>query len=196
MHPSGLPAEEVTELLWPDGDPELGRRQLRDVLARLRARTGPIVVRDGGRLRLDRVWVDAPAFRVSADRALAERSVARAVASLALWGGAPLPTDPYTAWAVPLREQFGRRHLALLDLLADDAAARGSHDEAVRILGEAIEEDPYDESRYLRAGRLLLAAGRRGAAFRLASQGAEALARLGLRPDSELAMLLQEAQGR
>jgi DNA-binding SARP family transcriptional activator len=194
MHPAGLPADEIVELLWPEADPIAGRKQLRDVLARLRSRTGPIVVRDGVRLRLVGVWVDATAFRSSADRALAERSVAQAVASLALWGGTPLPSDPYTSWALPLREQFRRRHLGLLDLIADDAANRGSYDEAARILGEAIEEDPYDESRYLRAGTHLLAAGRRAAALRLARQGAASLATLGLEPDAGLAQLLEAAR--
>ena len=194
VHPAGLPADEVVELLWPESDPGSSRRQLRDVLARLRARVGPLVVRDGSTLRLEGVWVNAPAFRGSADRALSERSPGRAVASLALWSGTLLPTDPYTGWAVGLREQFHRRHLALLDLLADDAGARGSHLEAARILAEAIEEDPYDESRYLRGGEHLLAAGRRAAAYQLARRGVEALSRLGLAADVDLTRLLSTSR--
>jgi DNA-binding SARP family transcriptional activator len=192
LYPAGLTADELADLLWP-GAPR-GGKQLRDVLARLRAKVGPVVRREGSLLRLDGVWVDAPVFRVAADRALAERSVGRAVASLALWGGTLLPTDPYASWAVPVREQFRRRHLALLDLLADDAAVRRSHSEAARILTEAIEEDPYDESRYLRGAEQLMAGGRRSAAYQLARRGVDALASLGLPPDAELTRMLSTAQ--
>jgi DNA-binding SARP family transcriptional activator len=193
LYPAGMTADELADLLWPA--PERGGgKQLRDVLARLRGKVGPVVLREGSLLRLHGVWVDAPVFRVAADRALAERSVGRAVASLAMWGGTLLPTDPYASWAVPVREQFRRRHLALLDLLADDAAARRSHSEAARILTEAIEEDPYDESRYLRGAEQLMAGGRRSAAYQLARRGVDALASLGLPPDAELTRMLSTAQ--
>jgi two-component SAPR family response regulator len=70
-----------------------------------------------------------------------------AYGALALHAGPLLPSDPYAAWAEDAREQVAYRHLALLDLVAADAAARGSHQEALTALEAALAEDPSAEDR-------------------------------------------------
>jgi DNA-binding SARP family transcriptional activator len=185
LAPAGLEVDEVVEQLWPEQDPKTGRRRLRDTLSRLRSRCGDVVVREGTRLRLASGWVDAVAFRQAADRALAghgREQAALAVAALGLWGGDPLPSDPYEAWALGPREQLLRRRLELLDVLAADAAARGSLDEARLTLEQAIEADPYDETRYVLAAAHLQALGRREPARRMLDRAAAVLSELGLDP--------------
>ena len=44
--------EEMADLLWPDAEPEVGRRRMRNVLSRLRAVADGLVVRRGDRLEL------------------------------------------------------------------------------------------------------------------------------------------------
>jgi DNA-binding SARP family transcriptional activator len=189
LYPGGLEVEEAIDILWPDEDPDATRRRLRHALARLRARAGEVVIRDGSRLRLAPAWVDAHAFRAAADRALAARdfnSGALAVAALALWSGSLLPSDPYESWAAAPREQLRRRRLDLLDLIAAQAAARGSHEEARLALEQAIEADPYDDSRYLLAAGHLMALGRREGARRMLERATAVLGELGIDPPAAL----------
>ncbi len=195
VHPQGLDTDEVVDTLWPDQDGETGRRRLRDTLARLKSRSGDVVVRDGSRLTLAPAWVDATEFRLAADRALRASGRDRgalAVAALALWSGDLLPSDPYESWATGPREQLRRRRLDLLDLVAAEAADRGSYDEARQALEQAIESDPYDDTRYVLAAQHLLAAGRREPARRMLTRAVAALSELGLEPPAELLAALDE----
>jgi DNA-binding SARP family transcriptional activator len=192
----GLGVEEVVDALWPDVDLEEGRRRLRGVLSRLRTRSGDLVARDGTRLLLTDAWVDARAFREAADRALAGVGADRAglaIAALALWTGELLPADPYQSWAVGPRVQLRRRRIELLDAVAAAAAERGSLDEARYALEQAIEVDPYDESRYLRVAEHLLTLGRREPAARVLRRALAVLEELGVEPPPELRRLMVEA---
>jgi DNA-binding SARP family transcriptional activator len=169
---------------------------LRDTLARLKARSGDIVIRQGSRLLLAPAWIDATAFRAAADRALGSGGRdggALAVAALALWTGDLLPSDPYEAWATGPREQLRRRRLDLLDLVAAQAAERGSYDEARQALEQAIEADPYDDTRYVLAARHLLAVGRREPARRMLARAVAAMQELGLQPPAELRQAIRDA---
>lgn len=175
---NGLTVDEVLERLFGEVDPDVGRHRLRQLLTRLRGSAGNLVVRDGELLRLNAGWVDAVAFRRASDVALAATGPTAselAYAALALWAGPPLGADAYAGWAHAPREQLRHRYLALLDVVADAAVVRGSSAEALRMLGEAREEDPYDESRYVRAADILVSLGRRGAAVQLAREAETAL---------------------
>ncbi len=193
LHPAGLETDEVLDELWPNTDPKIGRRQLRDVRSRLRTKLGDVVARHGTRLRLTAAWVDAQAFGDLADRALAsngEQAQVLAVAAIALCTGELLPTDPYASWATTPRERYRRRRLGLLDMLATDAANRASLHEACVLLDEAITIDPYDEARYLQSSRHLLTLGRRVAARRMAENARARLDELGMAPSAEIIRIL------
>ncbi len=145
LHEHGLAVEVVLEAFFPDASPAVARNRLRQVLARLRAAGGDIVVRDGETLRLLPAWVDVREFLTLGNRvrgAGGARAVRLAYGALALHAGSLLPSDPYAAWAEEVREQVSYRHLALLDLVTADATARGSHQEALTALEAALEEDP------------------------------------------------------
>ncbi|HTU30374.1 MAG TPA: BTAD domain-containing putative transcriptional regulator [Solirubrobacteraceae bacterium] len=167
LHNQGLPVEVVLERFFPEVPPTASRQRLRQVLTRLRAAAGEIVVRSDDTLRLVPAWVDVREFHIAADRGRPTRgssSVQYAYAALALHSGPLLPADPYAEWAQEARDQAEYRHLALLDLVAADAAARGSHQEALTALEAAREEDPFDPDRNSEIARQLRALGRDGAA--------------------------------
>jgi DNA-binding SARP family transcriptional activator len=167
VHEHGLPVELVLEAFFPSIAPTVARQRLRQILARLRSALGDVVLRDGERLRLIPAWVDVREFLAAAARARATRpprSIRSAYAALALRSGPPLPADRYAAWAEEICEELESEYLGLLDLVAADAAARGSHQEALTALDAAREADPLDTERYLTIAELLLALGRRGAA--------------------------------
>jgi DNA-binding SARP family transcriptional activator len=188
-HRAGLDIDQIVDALRPDLDAPTGRRLVSRAASRLRSLTGVPVERHGTRLRLVGVWVDAVAFRDAADRALAGAGGLDpdpAAEAIALWSGELLPSDPYADWAAPERQRLRRRYLALLDLLAADAAGRKSLDEAARLLEEAIEVDPDDEGRYLELARCHLAADRRVPARRALERARRALLGLGLGPSGEL----------
>jgi tetratricopeptide (TPR) repeat protein len=106
--PHGLAVEVVLEAFFPDAAPSASRHRLRQVLTRLRAAAGDIVIRDGEMLRLAPAWVDAREFRSLARRARASRGTRALIfghAALALAGRGPLlVSDPDAVWAEEIRE--------------------------------------------------------------------------------------------
>lgn len=191
--PRGLPTDEVLEHLWPDLEPEKGRVRLRNVLSRLRATSGELVVRAGTSLRLaDGVEVDLRRFLDrAADATTAANdgdaaAAAIAEAALASYGGELLPGSPYEPWAAAPRERARRRVLELLELVAAHRHATGLLDEAVAAVEQAIALDPYDEERYVRAAEVRRDQGRHGAALALLQRGRAVVRELGLAPSRRL----------
>jgi DNA-binding SARP family transcriptional activator len=187
-----LEAVAAIEELWPEVAEATGRSRLRNLLNRLRAACGELVVRDGGTLTLAPCEIDARAFEEAAGAAMRAAPEARAGLArraLARHGGELLPGDRYAPWAAAPRERVQRRRLELLDLLAEDAVERGDVDEAIRLLDEAQAAQPLDEDRYLRAAELLLFQGRRGSARALVERAAALTAELGIEDSPQLTRL-------
>lgn len=193
---SSVAVDEAIELLWPEIDEEVGRARLRNVLSRIRAACGDLVVRTEGGLRLAAgTRVDASLFERAARLALASsrRNAPEAEPlvrqALARYAGELLPEDRYEAFAVAHRERLAELRLALLDRLAATAADRGDADEALRALDEAIAAQPLDEHRYVTAAHLALALGRTHRATTYVTRGLEVTIELGVEPTPELADL-------
>lgn len=193
---STLTTDEAIDLLWPDADLDTGRARLRNLLNRIRTTSGPLIDRREGALALvPGVSVDADRFEEDAARALTAPAEARASLSrraLTRSTGELLPADRYADWATVPRERLRRRHLALLDVVAEDAIERGDLDEADRLLDSAISTDPLEEVRYIRLARALLAQGRTRRARRVADRGAAVASDLGVEPTPELQALLAD----
>jgi DNA-binding SARP family transcriptional activator len=158
LHEHGLSVDIVLEAFFPGAPASTSRQRLRQVLTRLRSAAGPVVLRDEDHLRLTPAWVDAREFLSVAGRvrgASGARAVQLAYAALAVHDGPFLPTDRYAEWAEESRGQIEYRHLALLELIAADAVARGSHQEALTALDAAEELDPGDPDRETRIAEQL-----------------------------------------
>lgn len=171
VHEHGLPVDAVLELLFPDAPADAARQRLRQVLTRLRAAAGEIVVREEDRLRLVPAWVDVREFLAATNRVRSARgahAVHLAYAALALYGGELLPEDTYAEWAHAIRDEVRYRHLGLLDLVATDATERGSRDEALTALEAAAREDPDEPGRDAAIAEHLQALGRNRAAAHIA----------------------------
>jgi DNA-binding SARP family transcriptional activator len=195
-----LHSEEAIEALWPEVDPDSGRKRLRNVLNRLRA-SAEIVVRAEHSLELaEGVEVDARRFADEAQHALALAGLRSADAvtvartAVARYRGELLPDDPYEPWASVTREWLRGRYVELLDLLVDDAEASGELDEALRLQRRRLETDPLDEEQYIRAARLLAAQGRRLAAAEMLRRGSALLERFGLPQPAAFRELAQTLQ--
>ncbi len=107
LHPHGLPVEVVLEEFFPDTPPKTSRHRLRQVLTRLRASVGEIVLRDEDMLKLAPAWVDVREFSALARRARASRGTRRLIlsgAARALADRGPLlKSDPQLAWTEEIR---------------------------------------------------------------------------------------------
>ncbi len=190
--------DEFVDALWPDQDLETGRRGVRNLLNRLKPAAADLVLRDGTDLVLNpSTTVDADQFELDAKAALALAAddptrAGLARSAIGRYHGELLPSDRYEQWATLPRERAQRRFSDVLDLVIDDAEASGEIDEAVRLCERAIEADPYDDGRYLRAARLLHGRGRRTHARAIVDRATAMLAELGLEPTGELAALRSE----
>jgi len=162
VNPRGLPVDVVLATFFPDAHGATARHRLRQLLSSLRSAVGELVVRDGEQLRLVPAWVDVREFLAAADRVRrtrGPRAVRLAYTALAVCTGPLLPTDPYASWTDEIRARIAEAQLALLDLIAGDAAARGSHQEALTALDAALEHDPDDGRRRVARARHLAALG-------------------------------------
>jgi DNA-binding SARP family transcriptional activator len=167
LHPDGLPVDVVLDWFFGDTPLDAARQRLRQILTRLRAAAGEIVVRDGNNLRLVRAWIDVSEFESAANRVRTSRgpqAVQLAYAAVALRSGPLLPSDPYADWVREARDRIDARYLELLDLIAADADARQSHQEALTALEQALASDPDDARRQQAMVDQLRALGRTQAA--------------------------------
>ncbi|HTW06918.1 MAG TPA: BTAD domain-containing putative transcriptional regulator [Acidimicrobiales bacterium] len=195
----GMHSEELIDALWPEADLEVGRGRLRNVMSRVKAAAEGLLERQGEFIRLGRdVDVDLFDFEELGRRALElapadpYRASTMARSAVALYRGPALRDASYESWAAPTRERARLLYLRLVDLLAADAERHEQVDEAVRLLSQAIDVEPYDEDRYARAARLLRSQGRVGSARAMVQRCRAAMAELGLETTLEGSDLLAE----
>lgn len=196
-----VPVDELVEALWPEAEPGVGMRRLRNVLWRVRAACGDLLLRDGNFIRLAPGTVtDVDDFRMLGEQALDRDTPREKVAQLArealsLYKGELLPGDRYADWAAGARESLARLQVQLLDLLVDDAVQEGHPQEALGLLDRLIEADPYEERHYLQAAELQASGGNRRRALATLSRAERALADLGVTPSRSLVAVRQSLLG-
>ncbi len=191
--------EEVIETLWPEVDPSRGRRRLRNVLSRLHRLAGPLVERRGESLSLaNEVTVDARSFRDAARRALhalhniSEPSTVLPLLrdAIDLYSGHLLLDDLYETFAASVRDSLRWTWLQLLDAAALVARSANRIDEAEHYLRTALEDDRYNESRYVMLADLMLSEGRYGHAKSVVLRAASMATELGLESSTQVRELL------
>jgi DNA-binding SARP family transcriptional activator len=194
-----VPVDEAIELLWPDIDPQIGRSRLRNLLNRVRERSGLVVQRVGDLLTLaDGVEVDAQVFDRLADAALAAAPGDRcglARHALSQWSGELLPEHRYVDWLAGNRERLRRRYLRLLDEVIKDSIERGELDDAIRHLEQAIECEPLDEARHVQLVTALVRQGRLASARHALSDAQRVADELGVPHSAELRALADAVRG-
>ncbi len=189
--------EALTELLWPDADPELAANNLNKVIHAARRALEPSLRRGGDSAfiitREQQVLLDAPGGpRVDAldfERLAAEAlergaDAARCEAALALYAGDLLVEDRYDAWLDTRRSRLsGLRH-DLADRLAGIYEAWGDLHASLTLLEALVATDPFDEAAVRRLMRVHAASGRRDRALKLFDELAARLrAELDAEPD-------------
>jgi len=179
-----MPDDEVCDLLWPDAEPDVGRRRLRNVVARVRA-AGPLLARTEGMLALaPGISVDLTEFEGLAQTALrgggAQRRE-RAQHALAHYRGEVLPGDRFEDWTTAPRERARNLAVRLLEVVIDEADAAGDVDDAIAAIERLVETDPYDDRSAERASAILSAHGRPTSAKAWADRADRIRAELGLR---------------
>ncbi|MEQ1699396.1 MAG: AAA family ATPase [Ilumatobacteraceae bacterium] len=141
-----VPVEEMAELLWPDVDPDVGRRRLRNVVARVRA-AGAFLDRADDLLVLSAaVAVDVAEFDALAQSALRARGddrAPKAMAALAAYRGELLPADRFEEWTVLPRERLRTTAVRLAEAVLAEAADRADPDLAVTVGELLLSADPY-----------------------------------------------------
>ena len=175
--------ERVVESLWPDEQPGVGLRRLKNVLSRSRAAYGPLVERDGRLLRLTACGLDLSRLEQRAYEVAAARGperVARAREALSCFTGPLLPDDIYDELISQRREAVRRRVLGLIDVVLAADLASGDLDAAAAVLQTAMDLDPFDQERSLRVARALVEVGRDLEAHSLAAQVVGAAEEVGL----------------
>lgn len=181
--------DAAIDLMWPDADLDTGRRRLRNLLHRLRARTPDLLDRDGDTLRLhDAVRCDllevTGLLRDAAaggTNALDAASAALAIASEPL-----LPEDAYAEWASDRRALLDHNLARAADRLTEAAARDGDPAAALAWLERAIELEPFELCRYPHAARLAVRAGDREHAHWLRARAARMHAKLDTDPEPDL----------
>lgn len=178
-----VPREALQAVLWPDGGAHDVASRLSVMLSTVRGVLDParalapdyFVRADADALALDieHAAVDVERFLASAAEGLERHHAGDLRAALPLlvaaddtYAGDFLEEDPYSDWAVGLREQARATAIAVARAMAEASATAGDHDAAVRALLRLLVHDPYDESAHLVLVRTLGGSGRRGEAHR------------------------------
>jgi len=125
IHNGRLHREQIIDALWP-GDPvRIGAARLRNVLARVRARTGPLIARQGHVLvfaaphRIDFVeFLQLSEEAINEANSNPQETVTAGTQALMIHRGPLLQDDPYAEWAQDARRYIEHRRKLLLEVLA------------------------------------------------------------------------------
>ena len=161
-----LEREQMTELLWPELDPEAALRDfkiaysaLNRVLEPERKRNAPsaYVAREGSRYGLRPeadLWLDVACFdeRVDAGDALWERDRPAALdhyrRALDLYQGEYLQEYPYEEWSSEERERLLTRYLRTAERVATALIEREAWEDAIAVCRAILARDDCWESAY------------------------------------------------
>jgi DNA-binding SARP family transcriptional activator len=151
LHPGRHSRADVAAALWPDVLDRSARASLRTALSTLRASVGGALDADRDTVRLADAEVDALDFAALVEAGSYEEALAL--------GDADLLPGLQDEWALLAREEHRERRGAALGALAESAAERGDHGEAVRLARRRTALDPFDEPAHRELMGHLVAAG-------------------------------------
>lgn len=158
MHEAPQPRERLLDLLWPESAPEAARKNLRNLLWRLRRDLQHDLIQGEERLALAAyAQVDVRAFLAAAEQLEQQtapaalrpaRTMARLYGGPLLDGVALAEAPELELWLAAAREQLHELHLrALLQIIAAERAA-GRWPQVLAAARAALAHDPLQEPVY------------------------------------------------
>lgn len=189
-----LPREQVCETLWPDEPADKRSSRLSVTLSTLRGVLDPERGRDADAFVAadrDHVWIDLSAVDLDVARFIdgarrvlvaSDPSIDELAAAEARYAGEYLDDEPYSDWAVGLREEARSLYLQVAQRLADTLRTAGRLEHAGHLYLRLLQRDPYDEAAHLALVRVLDAAGHRGEARRAYRTYSSRMAELDVEP--------------
>lgn len=157
------PRERLADVLWPEAEPERGRRALTQALYELRQSVGDRLLAEADTVRLDlsAAWqVDVWEF----DQLAAAGGLPAWQAAAALYQG-DLAPEIYDDWIVGPRLERREAYLAALEALAEHLAHQQRLAEALTHARQLVVAEPLRELNQQRYLRLLGRLGRRAEAL-------------------------------
>ena len=165
LHPGAHSRARVASELWPDVLDESARGSLRVALVDLRRTLGEAADRVLLATRDQIGLLDSPELEVDARRFTKLLEGGTTGEAVALWRGELLAGLDAGDWLVELRDQYRDHRSRALATLADQAAATGDIDEAVRLTRERVSVEPFSEEATRELMRRLAASGDPAAAL-------------------------------
>ena len=165
LHPGAHSRAAVAAELWPDVLDESARGSLRVALVDLRRALGETAERALMATRDQMGLIDSRELEVDARRFTELVEAGMRSEALALWRGELLEGLDGGDWLVELRDEYRDRRSRALATLADEAAASGEMDEAVRLARQRVSLEPFSEESTRDLMRRLTAVGDRAAAL-------------------------------
>ena len=187
--------DTLAALLWPDYAPDRARAALRRTLSTLRSALGGrwlAVARDAVSLERDDLFLDVDEFRrLAGAQDVDELEQAAALQRGAFLAGFGLrDSAPFDDWQELQAGTLARELGAVLDRLAEDLCARGSHARAIGHARRRLALDPLNEAAHRRLIELYGASGERAAALAQYRECVRTLHReLGVAPTEETTAL-------
>ena len=177
--------DELIEWLWPETDPDSGRKNLLPLLSNARRMLEPTIEPRDSNFILrssagyyfelgDNVTWDVLDFRRLAQEGAThqragqvEAAIAAYEAARALVAGDFMAEDRYAAWAIRQRQILQNEYRDLLASLAEAYAAQGRYADAICAGEAALEVDPLLENVYRQLMRYHYLAGDKGQALKV-----------------------------
>jgi DNA-binding SARP family transcriptional activator len=191
LEPGRHGRDTLAELLWPDYAPDRARAALRRTLSTLRSGLGGrwlAVTRDAVSLERDGLLLDVDEFRrLAGSSDLPDLEQAAALQRGAFLAGFGLRDSvPFDDWQSLQAGTLARELGAVLDRLAEELSARGSHARAIEHARRRLAIDPLNEAAHRRLIELYRASDERAAALAQYRECVRTLHReLGVAPTEE-----------
>lgn len=207
-----VPADQLLEILWPDGDPHTARRRLHVRISQLRHALDPdglsayILTAKGGYIFNPEAdcWLDTVEFEARAEwgrRCQEGGSLAEAITTYetacALYCGNFLQEDLYEDWTFADRERLRERFLTVLTELAECYAQQGRYRRAIARCHQVLATDPCREAVYVRLMLYHYYAGEQAQALHTYERCRQVLAdELGVEPLAQTTALCEQIRQR
>jgi|GEM_PF-2425701 two-component SAPR family response regulator len=211
-----VPAEQLSEALWPDADGDVVCSSFRTTLHRLRhlLRSDCAIQTKDGKVSIDAkyCWVDAWRFQRMATEAdsmwykerhgcsdkgyeaCRKKALILSEQAINSYGGDFLAGDIRYSWAIPMRERLKDKCIKLISKVSTCYEHSRQWKKARECYSRGLEIDAFYEEFYLRLIWCYFKEGRRSEALTLYDRCCTVLSTLGIEPSAETKVLVTKVQ--